>query len=77
VLVTNLLPISSIGMSELIQNIHNHVCIEANPHVSVLLFERFARRGLIIISSSFMQGEEHFTFQTPWMKERHLVCGQN
>ncbi|KNF00585.1 hypothetical protein PSTG_06278 [Puccinia striiformis f. sp. tritici PST-78] len=30
------------------------------------------QRGLTTISSSFRRGEEHFTFQTPWMSERLL-----
>ncbi|EFP79471.2 uncharacterized protein PGTG_05792 [Puccinia graminis f. sp. tritici CRL 75-36-700-3] len=31
------------------------------------------RRGLLIISSSYLEGEEHFTFQSEWMKKRLLA----
>ncbi|KAH9455700.1 hypothetical protein Pst134EA_033087 [Puccinia striiformis f. sp. tritici] len=34
-------------------------------------------RGLKIISCSFMEGEEHFTFQTQWMSARILARGNN
>ncbi|PLW37593.1 hypothetical protein PCASD_09034 [Puccinia coronata f. sp. avenae] len=32
------------------------------------------KRGLLIISSSFMEESKHFTFQTKWMAERLVSC---
>jgi hypothetical protein len=33
----------------------------------------FYRRGLLIISCSFMEDQEHFTFQTEWMAKQLLA----
>ena len=38
----------------------------------LLTVEMTIRQGLLIISSSFMAGKEHFTFQTQWMANRLL-----
>ncbi|POW19408.1 hypothetical protein PSHT_04672 [Puccinia striiformis] len=39
------------------------------------MLEMFAwdQRGMTILSSSFRQGQEHFSFQTAWMQERLLA----
>jgi hypothetical protein len=40
----------------------------------LMTVEMTIRRGLLIISSSFMAGKEHFMFQTQWMANRLLSC---
>jgi hypothetical protein len=37
----------------------------------------FYRRGLLIILCSFMEDQEHFTFQTEWMAKQLLACNIN
>ncbi|EFP75099.2 uncharacterized protein PGTG_01692 [Puccinia graminis f. sp. tritici CRL 75-36-700-3] len=34
---------------------------------------KWVKRGLLIISSSYLEGEEHFTFQSEWMRKRILA----
>ncbi|KAA1085799.1 hypothetical protein PGT21_050058 [Puccinia graminis f. sp. tritici] len=34
---------------------------------------KWVKRGMLIISSSYMEGEEHFTFQSEWMRNRLLA----
>ncbi|KNE92997.1 hypothetical protein PSTG_13633 [Puccinia striiformis f. sp. tritici PST-78] len=37
----------------------------------------WSNKGLLVTSSSFMPGEEHFSFQTPWMAEPLVARDQN
>ncbi|KNE95106.1 hypothetical protein PSTG_11583 [Puccinia striiformis f. sp. tritici PST-78] len=37
----------------------------------------WSQRGLLIISSSYLPGTEHFTFQTTWMAERLITRNQD
>ncbi|EFP89599.2 uncharacterized protein PGTG_15748 [Puccinia graminis f. sp. tritici CRL 75-36-700-3] len=34
---------------------------------------KWVKRGMLIISSSYLEGEEHFTFQSEWMQKRLLA----
>ncbi|EFP90826.2 uncharacterized protein PGTG_16852 [Puccinia graminis f. sp. tritici CRL 75-36-700-3] len=50
----------------------NHLGGSVGDHFITDMF-KWVKRGLLIISSSYLEGDEHFTFQSEWMRKRLLA----